>query len=242
MIKMDDGARSLMLGMHNDFRNRVALENNSCDMKVMSYSKELEFVGQCWANTCPSLSKIHDNCRSTKQHVKVGQNVYLYTINSSYTDEGIIRHAFQFWEEVRNLISEQLRKNYVDSAEYTRTAQILWAKTYLVGCGRVRFGKGFENNYLIVCNYAPLGNVPGEEVYGLGKPCSRCEVDQNCNQKYSSLCGEIAEVDNWEPPFEIGVKGVNSNQRNVAFDILYVYCSFLVWRIFIFNFEENGHV
>jgi pathogenesis-related protein 1 len=49
--------------------------------------------------------------------------------------------------------------------------QIVWRSTTHFGCGITNcttnspFGPGFPNWTIVVCNYKPAGNVPGEQPY-----------------------------------------------------------------------------
>lgn len=56
--------------------------------------------------------------------------------------------------------------------------QVVWAKTYTVGCGAIRQKsslpyKGYYKTYFF-CNYGPAGNLPGAKVYTSGQPGSLC--------------------------------------------------------------------
>lgn len=64
-----------------------------------------------------------------------------------------------------------------------------WAKTSLMGCGYALYKDGnFKSNEIVVCNYSPTGNYPGQSLYKKGKPCSKCEKGKKCSKKYPGLC------------------------------------------------------
>lgn len=174
------------------------------DMRALSYSKELEFVAQCWANTCPEDPR-HDNCRSIKNHKNVGQVTYLkHNLHSNYTNENYLYEAFEALNSTLYLITSKRVENYEDSDEYSNIAQIVWASTYLVGCGRARFGKGTKLKMLIICNYAPSGNFEHKKIYTVGDSASACPYGTSSNKKYPRLCGDVFVNDTWDAPFHMG--------------------------------------
>lgn len=82
---------------------------------------------------------------------------------------------------------------------------MVWAETYLVGCGRTRFSTGRYLGVVIVCNYSPGGNEERVPVYGIGNAsCSRYH-DMTVNDKYSNLCGDQRPIseDKYVPKFEL---------------------------------------
>jgi hypothetical protein len=59
--------------------------------------------------------------------------------------------------------------------------QLVWADTYLVGCGVASFKdppsvQSPRYNLLIACNYGPGGNFVGSPVYKQGKAGTACPV------------------------------------------------------------------
>lgn len=72
--------RRLMLDEHNKKRAWVANGNETrggmraaSNMRAVSYNMELEFIAQCWVNSCQYR---HDKCRRTSNFKVIGQNLY----------------------------------------------------------------------------------------------------------------------------------------------------------------------
>lgn len=207
----DDPSKELVVHLHNEFRHKIATgqdqqggHEEASNMHVLSYSKELAFVAQCWANNCKSSSKSHDTCRSTSKFRTVGQNIYHRSANKSEDDVLDFQHLREalvyMYREIRYTTAPM-----IDSYTYTRKAerftQMIWARTTEVGCGRARFGND-RVRMVLVCNYGVKGNVEGNTIYKRGKPCSECG-NEPCNTKYPGLCGKIRPLskDKWTSPF-----------------------------------------
>lgn len=196
--KYSDSERKEILDRHNTLRNNLALGldtrgNNSkaADMNALYYDLELEFIAQCWTNTCHYG---HDTCRSTIVNKEVGQNIY-HGVN----DNTLIEKAVESWYE--EIVSS--RKSYVDKhvpaarIKCGAFTQLVWAKTIGIGCGRTII----EKNAIVVCNYGPSGNIAGEETYTRGDPCSKCVKNITCHKKYKGLCGLSYIDSSFNEPF-----------------------------------------
>lgn len=160
------------------------------NMRPYSYSMELEFVAQCWANLC---KPIHDKCRSTRKFKNPGQNLHATSEESRLA----IRISMQEWlKKVRKgvEIAQNYKKEY--EQDYGDFTQIMWAENNEIGCGKIIQGvKTF-----VVCNFGPGGNIEGEPVYIEGTPCSKCRTGK-CHNTYKGLCDELIVVEEYSPPF-----------------------------------------
>ena len=77
--------------------------------------------------------------------------------------------------------------------------QMMWAETYLVGCGAIQY-EGNDGNVkyetFVVCNYGPAGNTVGEPVYRTGTTsASECLPGTQANTE-TGLCEGEASIDN----------------------------------------------
>ncbi|XP_004424093.2 PREDICTED: cysteine-rich secretory protein 1 [Ceratotherium simum simum] len=61
--------------------------------------------------------------------------------------------------------------------------QVVWATSYLIGCGISSCRKGKSTQYLYICHYCHEGNEPDKEnkPYNMGTPCGDCPND--CEDK-----------------------------------------------------------
>lgn len=78
-------------------------------------------------------------------------------------------------------------------ATFEDYTQLVWAESYRIGCARAVFqpegGPDVVYKEILVCNYGPSGNIPGQPVYIRGSPCSACHFGTKCESEYPSLCG-----------------------------------------------------
>lgn len=192
-----DKDRKKFITLHNIFRNKVALgkepnegSSEASNMMALSYSFELEFIAQCWANACKSEK---DRCRSTNKYLHVGQNIY-YSKEESSTIEIGIKSWFKHIYLLENSMVDSFQ-NTTD-ARINTVSQILWAETVEIGCGSLNF----EGSHLLICNYGPAGNVNNASIYKKGKSCSNCPNNIRCNHEYPGLCGNVYK-NNFKPPF-----------------------------------------
>ncbi|XP_022902029.2 venom allergen 3-like [Onthophagus taurus] len=203
VIKIDDKMKHFIVNLHNDLRNKVAsgnetrgLQPSAMNMKVMTYDSELEYIAQCWANTCNASPLKHDKCRRTRFFDHIGQNLaYVKStalnIGLKYAIETMIMH---WYDEVAIFDSEWVKstqpRGSIKVGHYT---QMVWADTNRIGCGLSFYTKTSQKtnrkwyHYFLVCNYGPGGNYIGLPVYKEGPSCKACK-NGVCNKKYSSLC------------------------------------------------------
>lgn len=100
-------------------------------------------------------------------------------------------------------LTKNVVANYTESSGKSTISQLLWAKTWRIGCGYLYFrhpnGRKYTN---LICNYGPRGNVEGEEIYKGGDICSACPANSCCGDgckkygikaKYYGLCKVIDE-------------------------------------------------
>nr|CAD7463302.1 unnamed protein product [Timema tahoe] len=65
--------------------------------------------------------------------------------------------------------------------------QVVWANTYQVGCGYIKYKVGYATYNYVVCDYGPSGNYLGQELYKTGAACSQCGT-MVCDTTYPGLC------------------------------------------------------
>lgn len=204
MIQFNNADRQYILDIHNYLRNKVALgqekRNNqppAANMLTMTYNRELEFIAQCWANTCNGNPLKHDHCRRTASYYHVGQN--LGFINSSLPQidkvKSIKELILLWYNEVEIFDSDWVNetKDRGPNVKVGHYTQMMWANTLQVGCAAAYYTTNANGNnwhhLVFVCNYAPGGNYLGLPVYEIGKAASHCPPGYATNGQYKGLCG-----------------------------------------------------
>lgn len=197
---------------HNRIRQKVTIGQydlpKASNMRNILYNSELALSAQCLANTCKVR---HDECRVTPSFQYVGQNIIH---GRELRDAKSLRFAIQNWtKDIKSLEGEI--DSYSGGSD--DAANVIWAETYLVGCGRNRVKDGI----FFVCNYYPEIER-GKPIYLKGEPCSNCS-DLECNTDRHGLCGR-----NPQQKFQAQF---SSAESSLKFNILFL--SFL-FKIFTF--------
>uniref|UniRef100_A0A8C4WXS1 SCP domain-containing protein n=1 Tax=Eptatretus burgeri TaxID=7764 RepID=A0A8C4WXS1_EPTBU len=157
-----------IIDSHNELRSSVS--PNATDMMYMGWDCDLENIAKAWSKKCTIL---HNDGRSVHPVFKyVGENIFAGG-----------KSTYNFPTAVNVWFNEQKHYNYnSDSCDPGKVCghytQVVWAKTYRVGCARNYCPNGINNfvpsGTVIVCNYGPGGNVKGSQPYKKGQSCSEC--------------------------------------------------------------------
>ncbi|XP_064599236.1 uncharacterized protein LOC135465784 [Liolophura sinensis] len=169
--------KDMVVDMHNSFRRKIPASN----MKEMSWDTKLADKAGYWSKWCSYERHNH------KHHSKYGENLFIGLSNDA---QRTLFDAIQTWYDEGELYNYRpFEKRCDDTCQYT---QLVWANTDSVGCAINKCGRLF-NGYqtlkgvsLLVCFYAPRGNLVGEFPYQTGIACDECPRGTSCRD---SLCG-----------------------------------------------------
>lgn len=132
----------------------------------LTWNEALATVAQAWAEHC---TWSHNENRSSEynaragDNVYVGENLYISSAASVTPYEAVASWAREaaFYDYATNTCA-----NGETCGHYT---QLVWRKTLAVGCGLAFCGSvansGFTYATLVICDYAPGGNIIGEKPY-----------------------------------------------------------------------------
>ncbi|KAH7704161.1 venom allergen-like protein vap-2 [Aphelenchoides avenae] len=157
--RMNDAARMLMLDNHNSVRLNMIKGK-----EAISASGALSPTGSNMSGTAKRSAKRKHGWTCTPKELFFGR----------------VSDAFRSW-------SQRLRTNGWNGAS-NRTftsaddwvwAQLVWAKTYSMGCGISSNGK------TVLCHYGPRGVYAGQLVYPAGTPCTS---DSQCTTGVGDKC------------------------------------------------------
>ena len=196
----DQSIKDSIVKKHNELRSKVANgdETNgvgggqptASNMRSMVWSDELAKIAQRWTDQC---NFGHDANRRTKKHDSVGQNAWKgwSTQNKPGAPNAKdLSKAVQGWyDEVKDFPPGNVGAFSKAGAtgmigHYT---QVVWAKSYEVGCGYIHYPDGSWNAEMFICNYGPGGNWLGAPVYDVGVPGSECPSGTSKDEL--GLCG-----------------------------------------------------
>ncbi|XP_029717918.2 scoloptoxin SSD552 [Aedes albopictus] len=208
-----------ILEEHNKLRQAVAQglipgQPGAENMLEMQWDDELARKAQDWADQC--IFK-HDPKKKLGRFT-MGQNLALIWSSGSLDDD----RDSDFPGRIRKWFDEV--KKYSFGAKFSLATghymQLIWADTYLVGCGYSYHYSGNKYNKLYVCNYGPAGNVQGQVPYVTGHPsCEQHGLQKSST--YPGLCaaGAAGEVDPYHhenviPQNYYSYQGSSNNHEN----------------------------
>lgn len=193
---LTDAERRQIVFLHNKYRSFIATgkETNAggmptaADMLQMVWDKELAAVAQKRAEQCIYAHDCFD-CRRV-ENFDVGQNIAYQDLECFGTGEcNIHLSSAPDWPYVIKMFYDEVEifdKKYMNSIvflpgkEYGHFTQMVWAKTWRIGCGFVAFVKGNGYRHFYVCNYGPSGNILNTPMYNSGAPCKACPINSCC--------------------------------------------------------------
>ncbi|GJQ80847.1 hypothetical protein Trydic_g14109 [Trypoxylus dichotomus] len=218
-IEMLESDRLVVLDAFNKIRNltaggeapRVHLRGiYAANMHILSYSKQLEYTAACWAKQC-RLN--HSRCRAN-EYGAIGEAICWKLAESSMVRRSFHKllarcpgYYMNSYPDIHTKVIDSVTFPTMGDDERNReTTQLLWAETKYVGCFAVSYPHvvSDERIVLLVCHFAPAGNVIGKSVFTRGKPCTECPLNVPCSSLYKNLCGSIRpfKQDMWIPPLK----------------------------------------
>lgn len=193
--EMDQAGKDTILLRHNELRQKVAkgMEENqpaAGNMRKLVWNEELEIIAQRWTDQCVFD---HDELRSKLDGSSAGQNAYLGKSSAEKTKEqvmsGLGAVVDAWYDEVTDPgFSADAINPYEFSHGIGHYTQVVWAESEEVGCAVVYYKNGMWYEELVVCNYAPGGNMAGGTMYMEGEGCSLCEEGFACDEEFDALC------------------------------------------------------
>lgn len=176
------------------------------DMMAFTWSEELAYGAQLWANQCQFF---HDTAM-TCQYNRLGQNLYMAWTSdddakpdwkaaiSSWYDEVRIWTFPSMQHKLSGLYPFQVHDFYGPINSYQwhpptgHFSQVIWSETHEIGCGYISFLDRFQKSLYYVCNYGPAGNIIGQSIYIPGKACENCPEGTSCDNGLCSKKGTDA--------------------------------------------------
>ncbi|PZC76111.1 hypothetical protein B5X24_HaOG205135 [Helicoverpa armigera] len=163
------------------------------NMLKLRWVEELAREAQRWADQCrpPRPIEEHDACRNLYS-LTVGQCV------ASVVGEapGLkVESMVDIWY-MQSMLFKGNVTFYVpptpNGSFYGDFAQIIWARSYMVGCGRSRFMTQWQGRLRsverLVCNIAPAGPIPSRPLWAPAAPAALCPPRSIQDHMLKALC------------------------------------------------------
>ncbi|XP_054578310.1 cysteine-rich secretory protein 1 [Eptesicus fuscus] len=162
-----------IVNLHNALRR--AVDPPAANMLKMSWNEEA-------AQNARELSKYCDVVQSNALKRRItntfcGENMHLTSYPISWTD------VIRIWHNESNYFRYGIWSSTDEENTVDHYTQIVWASSYLIGCGVSSCCKRLSPQYLYVCHYCHEGNEPDLKniPYHLGNACEYCP--NNCEDK-----------------------------------------------------------
>lgn len=191
-----------IVNVHNTLRNQMATQTTEFgakypkagNMRQMYWSEEIAKLAQEHANK-KVFAHSDSSFRKTSQFSYLGEN--LYTASSSYSDfppnwDKGVRSWFSEIKDYAQTTEVVTKFQSIPSAMIGHFTQVIWADTYLVGCGVSTYPTSKNGmsltTHLMVCIYGPGGNYTNKPIYNPVTADRICPVGTVNSLEYSGLC------------------------------------------------------
>nr|XP_012230068.1 PREDICTED: cysteine-rich secretory protein 2-like isoform X1 [Linepithema humile] len=199
-----------ILDTHNRIRQSIAegsinAQPPAANMRELYWDRELASGAQNWANQCTfahndakdrkvALMPLNENTQNDStsssaslKRFEVGQNIGLTRIRGKSHNNTKIefpKQIYEWFDEHKACRFGPINKVTQVAGHYT---QLVWANTYLVGCGYSQYQMPNNTTYrYYICHYGPTGNVIDEKPYIVGN--RSCDSFLKTSDKYPNLC------------------------------------------------------
>jgi len=179
----------------------------AANMEYVRWSDEIAEVADDFAWTCPAYRRSNGNNLGELKDSEgyPWEEYYDYDYSGEETPDPYcnsktdcdVSRAVKSWMSDSILARHTFKDTYIHAKdrhqfEYT---QLVWATTYLVGCGdKECMESEYDHERKVVCNFGHAGNKDGQSVYIAGPPCSQCPVGKSfCLQ--GGLCASKSDCD-----------------------------------------------
>jgi len=193
---LNNNDKQVILNAHNWFRNQIALQGNTVGPRLPFAKNMLQMY---WSDAIAAKAQLHaNNCKfrhSTRDFRRLpdfptGENIY--TTNSIYNYQPMDwnRSITAWFNEIKDFGGKNVDSLQTGGPVTGHFTQVVWANSYLVGCGFAQYKTDGWFTNLYVCQYGPVGNVIGNPIYS-SSPSRVCVCPQgtSCsNSTYSGLC------------------------------------------------------
>lgn len=194
LIPMDSRSISLIVHLHNLYRNSIASGDikkfpKAKKMSVMEWDDNLQFLAE---KHVPHCTFQHDQCRATPRFPLSGQNIFFQgTLGHIPNATDAIEQGLLGWfEEYRDAKSSLVDRLTLDQEKVFHFTVMVSDQNSRVGCAMIQYLWPEKENlldaFMLTCNYE-FTNILNGPIYQKGSPCSGCGA-LGCSSTYKALC------------------------------------------------------
>ena len=144
-----------LVGYHNKVRREVGVA-------FVRWSPTLAKFAQEWANEVATTGKLLHRPREGVSHQLYGENM-AWGVGTAY---GVLTGAEYWHDEIRFYEPGSSIPDDFGSFKAAHYTQMVWKETTEIGAGKAVIRKGEKQGWtVVVCNYNPPGNIPGQKPY-----------------------------------------------------------------------------
>ena len=163
--------KQVILNAHNWYRNHIALQTNTVGPKLpfaknmlqVYWSDAIAAKAQQWANNCKFQ---HSTSEFRKQpDFPTGENLYESSASNNYQAVNWNKAVTAWYNEIKDFGGKSVDSMSSGGPVTGHFTQVIWANSYLVGCGLAQYKDGGWFTSYYVCEYGPVGNVIGMPMY-----------------------------------------------------------------------------
>jgi len=154
----------------------------------MYWSDAIHEKAQQWANYCKFQYSTKEFRR--QPDFPVGENVYESSATGNFQPMNWAKAVTAWYNEIVGMGGKSIDTLTEEGPETGHFTQVVWANSYLIGCGFAQHQTGGLYQNLYVCQYGPVGNVVGYPIYSASptKACV-CPEGTSCgNPTFENIC------------------------------------------------------
>jgi hypothetical protein len=187
-----------VIDAHNNYRNQIALGTTSIgpkldyasNMRQVFWSEEIAKKAQEWADGCKFKHSGKDFRKLST--MKLGENLYYSGSSKTYQEMDWAKAVKAWYEEIKNMETSYVNKfpKSPSKGVIGHFTQVIWAESYLVGCGFSQYSEPPLYKSFYVCQYGPAGNFINSPIYKASQSQSvSCPTGWGSNNpSYKGLC------------------------------------------------------
>nr|XP_010587239.1 cysteine-rich secretory protein 1 [Loxodonta africana] len=182
-----------IVNVHNNFRRNVV--PSARNMLKMNWSEDAAQNARTLSSQCNPVDSYPPDRRVGE--IFCGENMFFASYPTSWSN------IIEIWyNESQYFTYGTWDRRNKRTDHYT---QVVWATSYLIGCGITLCGKGRSNTYLYICHYCHEGNDNSRiRPYKEGVPCEDCP--DACEDKLCKYHVEVLSMSSYATP-----AGVNTD-------------------------------